>query len=565
MRNQTDGGEAVLQAFRSLGVDYVMSSPGSEWGAVWEALASQKLTNTPGPTYLSCAHETLAVNLAIGYTYVTGRMQAVMLHTGVGLLQGTMGIDYAQRHGIPMLVVSGESLSYGDNPDFDPGAQWQSILSAVGGPVRLVEPLVKWSQQVGSISTMFQQLVSAGELAQRTPAGPVYMCVPIENMAQPWDPPADLREAPPAPKTAALAADVKQVAEMLTASVRPAIITETAGRDPAAYAALVELAELLAIPVVEARWAFYANFPKDHPLHQGYHRPALIDEADLVLTVDCSAPWYPPSHGPEKARVVAVGEVPFSPNLVYQPNLAEIFLEGDTGATLALLAEAVRAAGVDEAAVADRHGHWAAAHEERIAAERAVEAEAAEKSAISPAALCAALSAAAPDDTIFVDETITHRGAVLSHLRYGGPQSYFRTTGGLGQGLGVALGVKLAAPERTVISIMGDGTFMYNPVVQSLALAQHENLPILIVIFNNEGYAAMKYNHRDYYPDGVGAANDLWYGHPITDFDYAELVHPFGGFGRRVETMADLPAALDEALEAVSGGRTAILNVILDV
>ena len=137
MRNQTDGGEAVLQAFRSLGVDYVMSSPGSEWGAVWEALASQKLTNSPGPTYLSCAHETLAVNLAIGYTYVTGRMQAVMLHTGVGLLQGTMGIDYAQRHGIPMLVVSGESLSYGDNPDFDPGAQWQSILSAVGGPVRL--------------------------------------------------------------------------------------------------------------------------------------------------------------------------------------------------------------------------------------------------------------------------------------------------------------------------------------------------------------------------------------------------------------------------------------------
>ncbi|MCZ6455614.1 MAG: thiamine pyrophosphate-binding protein, partial [Alphaproteobacteria bacterium] len=513
MRNQTDGGEAVLQAFRSLGVDYVMSSPGSEWGAVWEALASQKLTNSPGPTYLSCAHETLAVNLAIGYTYVTGRMQAVMLHTGVGLLQGTMGIDYAQRHGIPMLVVSGESLSYGDNPDFDPGAQWQSILSAVGGPVRLVEPLVKWSQQVGSISTMFQQLVSAGELAQRTPAGPVYMCVPIENMAQPWDPPADLREAPPAPKTAALAADVEQVAEMLTASVRPAIITETAGRDPAAYAALVELAELLAIPVVEARWAFYANFPKDHPLHQGYHRPALIDEADLVLTVDCSAPWYPPSHGPEKARVVAVGEVPFSPNLVYQPNLAEIFLEGDTGATLALLAEAVRAAGVDEAAVADRHGHWAAAHEERIATERAVEAEAAEKSTISPAALCAALSAAAPDDTIFVDETITHRGAVLSHLRYGGPQSYFRTTGGLGQGLGVALGVKLAAPERTVISIMGDGTFMYNPVVQSLALAQHENLPILIVIFNNEGYAAMKYNHRDYYPDGVGAANDLWYGH----------------------------------------------------
>ncbi len=85
MKNYLDGGEAVVQAFRSLGVDYVMASPGSEWGSVWEALARQKVANTPGPVYLSCAHETLAVDLAIGYTVVTGRLQAVMLHTGVGL------------------------------------------------------------------------------------------------------------------------------------------------------------------------------------------------------------------------------------------------------------------------------------------------------------------------------------------------------------------------------------------------------------------------------------------------------------------------------------------------
>jgi acetolactate synthase-1/2/3 large subunit len=492
-------------------------------------------------------------------------MQAVMLHTGVGLLQGTMGIDGAMRQGVPMLVLSGESLSFGDNPDFDPGAQWQALLSVVGGPHRLVEPIVKWSQQAGSVSTMFQQMVSAGEMAQRTPAGPVYMSVPIETMGQPWEPPSEFRDAPPAPKTTAAQADIDTVAKMLVASKQPAIIAEMSGRDPAAHAALVELAELLAIPVVEGRWSMFANFPKDHPLHQGFHRPALIDDADLVLTLCCAAPWYPPSAGPKKARVVAIDETPFRPAMVYQPNLAELFLEGDTAATLQLLVEAVRAAGVDEAAVADRHAHWSAAHDERIAAERAIEAQAALKDTISPIALCAALSAAAPDDTIYMDETITARGAVLSHLRYGGPLSYLRAHGGLGQGLGMALGIKLAAPERTVISVMGDGTFMYNPVVQSLALSQHENLPILIVIFNNSGYAAMRANQRDYYPDGVGAANDIWPGHPVTEFDYAELVKPFGGFGRRVETMAELPTAIDEALEAVSGGRTAILNVILDV
>ena len=77
-------------------------------------------------------------------------MQAVMLHTGVGLLQGSMGIDGAQRSGTPMLVVSGEALTYGDRQGFDPGAQWQANLSVVGGPHRLVEPLIKWSNQASS-------------------------------------------------------------------------------------------------------------------------------------------------------------------------------------------------------------------------------------------------------------------------------------------------------------------------------------------------------------------------------------------------------------------------------
>ena len=137
MQNTVDGGEAVVQAFRSLDVDYVMASPGSEWGAVWEALARQKVTNTPGPVYFSCAHETLAVDLAIGYTVLTGRMQAVMLHTGVGFLQGSMGVDGANRLGIPMVVMSGEALTYGDKQGFNPGGQWQANLSVVrrGRPI----------------------------------------------------------------------------------------------------------------------------------------------------------------------------------------------------------------------------------------------------------------------------------------------------------------------------------------------------------------------------------------------------------------------------------------------
>ena len=126
-----------------------------------------------------------------------------------------------------------------------------------------------------------------------------------------------------------------------------------------------------------------------------------------------------------------------------------------------------------------------------------------------------------------------------------------------------AIGIKLANPERPVVSIIGDGAFLYNPVLPSLAFSMEAGLPILIVVFNNGGYKAMKNNHHAYYPEGVAAKNDLFYGLPITGADYAEMVRPFGGFGIRVEDPAKLPSALEEALAAVEGGKTAIVNAVL--
>jgi acetolactate synthase-1/2/3 large subunit len=112
--------------------------------------------------------------------------------------------------------------------------------------------------------------------------------------------------------------------------------------------------------------------------------------------------------------------------------------------------------------------------------------------------------------------------------------------------------------------IIGDGSFMYNPVIQSLALSRHQDLPIMIVVSNNNGYQAMKNEHHAFYPDGVSAANDLYYGEPVTDLEYAEIPKLFGGFGRRVEKPADLQPALKEGLAAIKNGNTAILNVMVD-
>jgi thiamine pyrophosphate-dependent acetolactate synthase large subunit-like protein len=207
VKNYHDGGEAILEAFRNLDVDYVISSPGSEWPSFWEAMARQKHAGASGPTYLNCGHETIAVTMAAAYTNITGRMQAVLLHAGAGLLQGSMAVGAARAMETPMLVMSGESSAYAEG-DFDPGSQWYRNLSVVGGPQRLLEPVVKWAQGNPTPETLYQTVVRAGEMAQRTPKGPTYLCVAMETMLEDWLRPDELRKVPPAPKSQPAAAEI---------------------------------------------------------------------------------------------------------------------------------------------------------------------------------------------------------------------------------------------------------------------------------------------------------------------------------------------------------------------
>jgi acetolactate synthase I/II/III large subunit len=198
MKNYLDGGEAILEAFRKLKIDYIMSSPGSEWSPLWEALARQKLDNKAGPTFVESWHETLAVNMATGYTLMTGRPQAVLLHAGVGMLQGSMGVHGALQNEVPMVVMSGESQTLGEDPDLDIEQQWYGGLT-VGGIERFVEPVAKWARAVTSPHTLYESVVRAGEMAQRVPKGPIYLNVALEHMLHDWTPPAGSREVPAAP------------------------------------------------------------------------------------------------------------------------------------------------------------------------------------------------------------------------------------------------------------------------------------------------------------------------------------------------------------------------------
>ena len=138
------GGEAILRVLRTMGVEKIFASPGSDWAPLWDALAKPY---QPGeiPEYISSRHEETAAAMAIGYAKATGKLPALVLHTTVGALHATMALRAALHERIPMVVMAGESIAFAEAASTPPGRQWLRLLSDVGGPARLVEPCVKWS------------------------------------------------------------------------------------------------------------------------------------------------------------------------------------------------------------------------------------------------------------------------------------------------------------------------------------------------------------------------------------------------------------------------------------
>jgi acetolactate synthase-1/2/3 large subunit len=561
LRNVQDGGEAILEALRSLKIEYVISSPGSEWPSLWEALARQKKSGTAGPTYLDCGHETLAVSIATGYTQVTGRMQAVLLHAGAGLLQGSMAIYGARTFATPMLVMSGESSGYGEG-EFDPGPQWYRSLNVVGGPQRLVDPLVKIALQSTSVDTLYHSVVRAGELAQRTPYGPTYLCVSMESMIAEWSRPEIVRAVAPAPTSRPSDDEIAAVAAELAEARSPFILVESAGSDQATVDALVELAEFLAIPVIDAPGACLANFPKSHELYLGLDTNPYLAEMDFALLVENEAPWYPPSNAPKNAEIIAIGTNPLKDTLVYQVTGADRYLEGDTALTLRLLIEALRAQKTDARTIAARRMRWKAEHDKLRERLEAAEQKAAADTTITVPLVAQLLRGALPD-AVYVDETIVHARLVREHMKWEEPFGFYRAPNGLGQALGYALGIKLAMPKRPVVVTIGDGTFLYNPVIPALAFADEHKLPLLILVFNNAKYAAMQYYHDKFYPTGTAIAAKDYYGVELKGVKYEQAAYVVDGYACRAETPAELKTALAQALQSLASGKSAIINMIM--
>ncbi len=560
------GAEALLAGLRAMGVERIFASPGSDWAPVWEALAAPHAT-ADFPLYLSARHEETAVAMALGYAKATGKLPAVLLHTTVGALHASMIVRAALHERIPMVVLAGESIGFGEPPGPPLGRQWLRLLTDTGGPARLMAPCVKWSFALNRGALLPHTVQRACQLATSVPRGPVFVSVPteflMETMVAPPPPVAALpRAAEAAP------AVIDDLAHALAAAQQPVIVTEEAGKDRAAVSALVALAESLGAPVLEAWQPYYVNFPRDHPLYGGIVVDDMADalaQADVVLLVESVAPWHPASALPrEGTRVLVLGEDPLHSRLPYWGYRADFVASGEVAPSLERLVDRVREL-VPPRSRAGKLAQWGAKH----GRERAARREAARAAGAGPALenrwIGHELAAVLPDDGILVNETITHRLDLLRlHERAGAGSFYEASYGGLGVGLGMALGVKHAQPERTVVCTIGDGAFHYNPVAGSFGAAQEHGLPILVVLFDNAGYLSQRTDVATYFPQGAAVRTGRFAGTSIAPQpDYVLLARAFGGTGEKVERPAEVRPALQRGLEATANGQLALVHLAL--
>jgi len=560
------GAETVLHVLAGMGVDRIFSSPGSEWSPVWEHLAKAKALNEGVPLYLSSRHEELAVGMASGYAKASGKLPAVMLHTTVGSLHGSMAMRAAVHEQVPMVICAGESIAFGEDEGPDPGGQWLHNLADVGGPARLVAPCVKWSMAVTNIATLPATIQRACQIAMAAPKGPVFLSVPMEFLFDEMNSSPSLSSALPV-QPAADPDGIRELASLLAGAKNPILITEEAGRTVAAVERLVEIAELLGAPVIETRSASFINFPRDHWLHGGFEPEEYLEEADLVVLVGAVGPWHPASSGPgPKAKVVVLDQNPIRTELPYWGYRMDLCLIGEIGTSLNMLLRDLRErVSSSDKTRAERADHWRTRRKKRKEswAEEATALK--NQKPMDTRWVVYELNQILPPDAMVIEETVTHRLAIMRYLDRIRLGSFFRgSTGGLGTGLGTALGVKCAAPNRPVIVLIGDGAFNYNPGLAAFGFAQEYGTPILVVLFNNHGYLSMKSGVPKYYPEGWAVQTKTFAGTSIAPSpDYAAIVRAFDGYGEMVEDPGELRPALERGLKAIRGAQAAMIVIRL--
>lgn len=557
-------GQAYLELLRERGIEYFFANAGTDFAPLIDAFArfAERGIQTPKP--VTVPHENAAVAMAHGYYMITGKPQVVMVHVTVGTGNAINGIINAARDHVPILFTAGRT------PITEaglPGARniyihWAQEAFDQAGMVR---EYVKWDYELRNITQLEAVVDRALEIAMTEPRGPIYLTLPREVLGEPQvefsmtsPPRRDLGgRVYPDPQS------IEAAAEILATAENPLLITGTSGRHAESVGHLVALAESFAIPVVVFGQR-YMCFPTSHPLHLGFAPDPFLETADAVLVVDCDVPWFPSvKNPPAGAKIMHMGIDPIYSRYPIRSFPCDVAIRADSSVAIPMLTEALRSSRRRaQSRIKARFAHLQAIHTRQREAWREALEGVRDDSPLDPQWVTHCIDEIKDDDSIVVNEY----DLVPTQATFTQPGTIFGNSpaGGLGWGLGAALGAKLAAPDKLVIATLGDGSYMFGNPTPCHFVSQAMGLPTLTVVFNNRVWNAVRRANLGMYPQGWAAKTNHF---PLSELQpsphFEVLVTACGGYGERVEQASEVRPALQRALKAVrEEGRQAVLNMI---
>jgi benzoylformate decarboxylase len=538
------GRDLLFQVLRHYEVSHVFGNPGTS-----ELPFIDGFPKYPDIDYVTALHEANAVGMAMGYARQSGKPGVVILHVAPGLANGMGNLYNAYRAGIPLVVIAGQHHSrlLIEEP----------ILA--GDHVGQVRSMTKWAHEIRHAEELPIALSRAFKVAMTPPHGPVFLSVPYDISMSPaiideMSPPTRVASRFCAEHTA-----LEEIASELHQAKRALIVAGDGVGDAHALSELMLFAETIGVGVMTEAMPTRVNADNHHPLFlgtlpmNGQQIRQTLGSYDLIFYVGVSsqAPVAvfdnAGSFVPQGTRVVYLSDDPWE---IGKNVTGGIGAWGEIQISLsALTALAQDLAMSDQALIEQRKlDVRQRAQHKRDQLALALEDDR-KKGVISAKLLAAELTKQLPQDGKFaiVNEAVSNALPFADYVHLWEPKQFNAGKGGgLGHGVSQAVGSAIADPDRTIVSLVGDGTFLYYP--QILYSAVNVKARVLFIIVNNRAYHILKTGLRAIgEPLGADKLDCLDLDGPA---DMLLIAQAFGVPAERVTDLASLSSALHRGLTA---------------
>ena len=548
------GIQAFLTMLADAGVKYIFGNPGTTELPLNDALVDDRRLS-----YILGLQEVPVMAMADGYAMASGQLGVVNLHISCGL-GNAMGMLYnAFREGTPLLVTAGQQDR---RLKFSEPILW-------GDMVQVARPWTKWAVEVERVEDLPSALRRAVQLALTPPTGPVFLSLPVDLQMET----AELDLTPPKPvdrRVRPPLGALQQACAVLAEARNPVILAGSRVVEAGAVDALVAVAEQLGAIVMSEPGHTHGRqgFPPRHPLygqtipHWSPQIRVRLAPYDALLVVGMDLLREYVYHAPEPAvpEHLRVVHIDADASQLGKNFPTEVGVWGDLRESLAELKTLLAARMSDEQnrQAAERcAGHAAAQQAERAKLRQRIASEQTARPMTS-AVLMGSLAKILPPDVALVEEAVTTTNTTLQRLgALQNTSGYFGHRGwALGWGLGCAIGVKLAWPERPVLAVLGEGAALYG--IQGLWTAARHQLPVTFVICNNSQYQILKAGARGFKLPNAAAERFVGMDLDGPRVDMVGLAQSFGVSAQRVTEP-------DELAELVAGSLAGNAPRLFDV